>query len=552
MKRLLNFDVIRRHKVATVLLAITAAAIFGFWLNRRPGDSQQRFARAVAARQSAEALLAANQIAESERNCRRATEILNELAAASSDRRIRFEQAAALETLAQVQTAALHPDEADALYRAAIDIWAWLLADDQTAALVRFRLARCLSLRAPLLIDRGLWEEAEKNLERGSIACRTRIGIGPSDNRVDRQLNIIRNQLGLTYLHTGNFEQACANYDDAVKLQKSLVESPEATEEDTELLITLLINQARAHAAAMHDLAPGEFAKARELAERLGTAPGSTPRCRDLVASLLESEAAKLARDPQTAAQSRTLLERAESIRLALIAGTPVEPEYLDRLGQTCGLLAEAFQTAHSDEKAEEYLRKQLLYQARLSNEHPGVMAYRSGRGRALHNLAEFLRQRGKGPEALTIEHEAAPLLEEVYRENVLDADHRRALSYAYWSLCTLELDRGAHAAAAQAVAAYLSIEPNGYEEAHAATGFLCRCIALCRDDQSLTAAEKERVARSYTDLAITALETAVREGFRDLNELKTSRIYEPLRCRSEFARMIHDVELIHDADQES
>ena len=401
MKRLLNLDVIRRHRVATVLLAFTAAGLFGFCLIRRPGDSQRKFAQAVAARQSAESLLAAKQLAPSEHSCRRATEILNELAAGSSDRRVRFEQAAAIETLALIQTAALHPDEADALYRAAIDIWAWLLADDQAAVLVRFRLARCLSLRAPLLIDKGLWEEAEKNLERGSIACRTRIGIGPSDSRVDRQLNIIRNQLGLTYLHTGNFELARANYDDAVKLQKSLVESPEATEEDTELLITLLINQARAHAVAMHDLAPGEFAKARELAERLGTAPGSTPRCRDLVASLLESEAAKLAREPQTTAQSRTLLERAESIRESLIVGAPVEPAFLDRLGQTCGLLAENFQTSHADQKAEEYLRKALSHQSRLAQEHPDVIAYRFGRGRALHNLAEFLRQRGKVPEAL-------------------------------------------------------------------------------------------------------------------------------------------------------
>jgi len=551
MKRLLYLDVIRRHKVATAVLAITVAALSGFCLIRRPNDSQARYLKAVAARHSAQSLLADKQLGESERSCRIATKILNELAARSSDPRIRVEQAAALETLALIQTAALHPDEADALYRAAIDIWARLLADDQTAALVRSRLARCLSRRAPLLIDKGLWEEAEKNLERGSIVCRTRIGIGPSDIRVDRELSTIRNQLGLTYLHTGSFELARANYDDAVKLQKALVESPDSIEGDVELLVTLLINQARAHAAAKHDEAPGEFAKARELAERLGTAPGSTARCRDLVASLLESEAAKLARDPRTAVESRILLERAESIRESLIAGAPVEPEFLDRLGQTCGLLAEAFQTAHSDGKAEEYLRKELSYQSRLSKDYPGLNAYRFGRGRALHNLAEFLRQRGKGPEALTIEREAAPLLAEVYRENVLDNDHRRAVSYAYWTLCTLELDRRAHAAAAQAVAAYQSIEPNGYEEAHAAAGFLCRCIALCQNDQSLTAAEKERVTTSYTDLAMTAFETAVREGFRDLNELKTSRIYDPLRGRPEFARMIHDVELFDEAYKE-
>ena len=158
----------------------------------------------------------------------------------------------------------------------------------------------------------------------------------------------------------------------------------------------------------------------------------------------------ELESDSRRAARARSLLERAVVIRESIVAGSPVEPDYLDRLAQTCGALADSCLQAHSYEKAEEYERKALSHQSRLTNEHPEVVAFRFGRGQALHNLAELLRQRGKAGEALSLEREAAPLLEDVYRENVLDEDYRRAVSYAYWTLCTLELDRNDHSAAAQ------------------------------------------------------------------------------------------------------
>jgi hypothetical protein len=198
--------------------------------------------------------------------------------------------------------------------------------------------------------------------------------------------------------------------------------------------------------------------------------------------------------------------------------------------------------------KAEEFDRKELLFQSKLQQEHPRVIAFRFGRGRALHNLADELRQRGRSAEALELAREAAPLLASVHREKVLDQEHRRAASFAYWNLCTLELDRKDLQAAAQAINQYQTIEPRGYEEPHESAGFLCRCIILCRDDPKLPAAEKESLARSCADRAIGALETAVQSGFRNLNELKTSHVYDPLRGRADFADVLQKVEAFNEA----
>jgi hypothetical protein len=184
----------------------------------------------------------------------------------------------------------------------------------------------------------------------------------------------------------------------------------------------------------------------------------------------------------------------------------------------------------------------ELSHQTRLMDYQPDVVRYRFGRGRAAHNLAELLRQRGRTVEALAIEREAAPILTGVYRQNVLDANHRRAISDACWTLCTLLLDRQDYRSAAESVAFYQSIEPNGFEEAREAAMFFCKCFVLCQQDRKLNVVERETLERSYADRAIGALKTAVRGGFRDLDELKSSHVYDPLRGRADFAGVVNDV----------
>jgi tetratricopeptide (TPR) repeat protein len=543
MKRLILFDWVRRHRIATVVPATVAAAVLIAWLSRSDGRSGAPLARAMAAHRSAEACLEHAQLADGDRECRRAIEILDNLAARSSDRQVRFEQAAALETLALIRSASEEPEKAHAFFRKAIGVWTRLLADDQAVALVRWRLARCLSRHATLLSSLGRGEEAENTLERGDNVCRNRVSSSPPDHRVDREWVLIKNQLGLSCLNTGRWARAIENFDSAASMQNRLTQEPEAAALDEETLISVLVNQAKAYSASREpEAALRKIGEARKLAEGLSAKHPSIGRYRDVVATLLEREAGEMKPESRGAARARELLERAVAIRESLVAGAPAEPGYLEKLADSCGMLAVMYLAAHSYAKAEEFERRELSYQLRLRQEHPGVMAYRFGRGRALNNLAELLRRRGRAEEALSLAREAAPLLESVYRENVLDEVHRRAASNAYWTLCALELDRKDHRAAAGDVVLYLSIGDIGFEAPHESAGFLCRCIVLCRDDHSLPKAEQESLAGSYADRAIGALQTAVRYGFRDLNALTSARVYDPLRHRADFTRIVRDV----------
>ena len=89
----------------------------------------------------------------------------------------------------------------------------------------------------------------------------------------------------------------------------------------------------------------------------------------------------------------------------------------------------------------------------------------------------------------------------------------------------------------------YLRVEPNGSEESSESAGMLCLCAPLCRNDPSVSAAERESLVRSYSDQAVDALRFAVGRGSRDLNALKSTPTYEPLRKRDDFQDIVRELE---------
>ncbi len=243
-------------------------------------------------------------------------------------------------------------------------------------------------------------------------------------------------------------------------------------------------------------------------------------------------------------------MKTAIAIQEKLVAKSPTIPGYLSKLAAMSDSLANLLRSEKAYDEAESIYRKELSYHSRLATEYPRVLAYRYGHGQVLHNLADLLRERVRSDEALPLEREAVRELAIVYESNVRDPHYRTAISYAYWTLCSILLDRKDHRAAAQVVAEYLRIEPNGYEESSEATGFLCRCCRLCRQDSSLPAKERETLARHYADQAIDALRTAVRNGFRDAKLVETAEAFEPIRSRDDFRRIVREVEAMSADDR--
>jgi tetratricopeptide (TPR) repeat protein len=498
-----------------------------------------------AARLAANLQVQLNRQEEAERTCSQAISMVDELIARSPrDLRYRRERAVLSDTLGLILARLGRTDEAEVAYREAIDIRGLIVREDPSSAEDRWRMAVGLDQLAVMLQGGGRWEEAEHFFVRGRQLCLANPPSSPADPRVRQQLVTILDHLGRLLVDRGKPTEALQGYTEAVAVQKALIASSPRSGPFRELLVRLLLDQSSAlTGSGRPDEAERTLLEARARIDALRTEHPAIAVYQELGASVYTTLAHTIRRDPARASEARETLKSAIAIQEKLVARSPTIPGYLSKLAAMSDSLANLLRSQNAYDEAESLYRKELTYHDRLATEHPRVLAYRYGHGQVLHNLADLLRERGRGDEGLPHEREAVRELATVYESNVRDPHYRMAISYAYWTLCSILLDRKDHRAAAQAVSEYLRIEPNGFEESSEATGFLCRCAQLCRQDSSLPAKERETLAHRYADQAIDALRIAVRNGFRDVKLVETAETYEPIRSRDDFRRIVREVE---------
>jgi tetratricopeptide (TPR) repeat protein len=70
------------------------------------------------------------------------------------------------------------------------------------------------------------------------------------------------------------------------------------------------------------------------------------------------------------------------------------------------------------------------------------------------------------------------------------------------------------------------------------------KCMLLADHDTALDAAQRKVLVKDYGDAALAVLSQAVVAGFKDINFLKSSPEFELLRMRSEFTRLVSDLEM--------
>jgi tetratricopeptide (TPR) repeat protein len=491
---------------------------------------------------------------EAEHTCRQGLSVIDRLTArAPSDPRFQRERATILEMLGEILDRLDRSDEAEAAYRKAIETRGPVLMKDPTSGEDRWRAALCFDHVGVMLHRAGRWEEAEHFLFRGRKLCEVAPPSMPIDPRVRQELVPILCHLSHVQMDRGRRAEALQGFADAVEVQKALAAASPQIGAHRENLVVLSIDQAKALAAEGQAVAAEHtLAEARELALRLRSDDPAIARHHELAASVLNDLASVIRTDPSRADEAREILNQAIAIQEGLVAISPAVPEYRSKLASMCDSLAALLRAKNAFVEAESLYRKALSFQSRLAAEQPQIVAYQYGHGQILHNLADLLRERGRAEEALPLQREAVRLLGSVYRSNVKNPDFRRAVSYADWTLAAILIDRDDHRAAAQTVAEYLRIEPNGYEESSEAAAFLCRCANLGRGDSAVAIQDRESLSRTYSDRAVDALRVAVRNGFRDSKTLRSDTTYEPLLARDDFRRLVREIEAMTSTHDES
>ena len=528
--------------VAAVIAATLVLGFSWFSLTNRRIDIEGRLAVARQARQTAETLLQSHRDDDAEQACRQALKALDELTEhASRDVRYRRERALVLDTLGLILVERQLPAEAIPFYNDAINVRAKLVSDLPSVAIDRAPLALGLSQLGQLYWDTGSWDEAERTLLRGVRLCESDFARTDADSRLARERIQFLDRLGRLYADTRRPSDSMVYFKKAVAAQKSSTGASASAAGDRERLVTLLIRLAAAD--RQQYAAEQTLAEALDVADRLRVDFPSNDHYNGLVAMVLDQLVELKKSDPPRRSEVRDLLGRVVAIRENLVVDLPHSPEELTNLAATYDSLAGLCRDWKSLDEAEAVYRKELACRARLAIEHPAVANYRFGHGRLLHNLADLLRDRSRPEEALVLERQAVELLRSLYHENLKDPDRRRAFSYTCWALCELLLETKDARGAASAVSEYLAVEPSGYEEALESARFLCRALVLARDDQSIPAAERAGLARSYAERAMNALQIAFRNGYRDGADLKNALTYEPLRGRSDFQLLLHELD---------
>ncbi len=510
-------------------------------------DPDVRLRAARLARLTADLRLRLDRPDQAEGSCRHALGIVDGLLArAPRDLRYRREYASELEVLGGILASLDRAEEAEPAYRKAIEIRGSVLMEEPTSSDDRWRMAVGFDRIGVLLHGSGRWEEAEHFLIRGRKVCEVLPSATLDDPRVRRELAAILGHLGQVLTDRGRRAEAMESYAHAVRVQRALLTAVADSWRDRMRLIEVLGDQAGAMAADGH-LADAERIRLeiRELFTTLGIDDAAMPRYRRLAATNLGRLAGEIARDPARFGEVRALHDQAIAIEEGLVAMEPSAREYRANLVQTCNSLAEFLRTHRAVDDAEAVYRKALSHQSSVVAEHPDHVGSRFGHGQLLHNLADLLREGGHPRAGLPLQQEAVRQLGALYRSDMKDPSFRRAYSYACWTLASILVDLKDHRAAVRAVTDYLGIEPNGFEESFEAAGFLCRCIALCREDPELAAKEREALASAYTDRAIDAMRSAIRNGFRDADLLMRAVAYEPLRARDEFGQLVHQVKAL-------
>jgi len=536
--------IFRLAGAAVAIVAALAAVLVVPSFRQGRDDPEALKSVAREARQTAEIQLQSNQFTQAEQSCRQALAALDKLAARSPvEREYRRERAAVLDALGLVQVGLDQRDEAVPLYKEAIDLWSKLLAEDPAADQDRGRLAGCLQQLGLLFRAAGRWDEAESTFFRGRLLCENVPDRLRNDQPVIRERIDFLEQQGSLFLEMGRLAEAVECDRAAVMAQQALVDASPDNRAARERHVALLCNLATVFTAGRQPAdAERDLALARDRAEQLVSEFPITARYHDLVATVLFGLTDTIKANPGRRTEARNLLERALAIAEKLVARSATSPGDRAKLAATCRGLAGLCRDQGSYDQAEKYYRQELAIQSRLAIEHP-LEHFFFAHGRVLHNLADLLRQRGRSNEALPLEQAAVERLGGLYRKNMINPDYRRAFSYASWGLCALLLARNDVRATGPAVAEYLKIEPSGYDEALESARFLCRFAELCREDQSIPATNRDSLARNYADRSMNALSSAVQNGFRDVNDLKTSRLYEPLRGRDDFQRLVQEID---------
>jgi serine/threonine protein kinase/Flp pilus assembly protein TadD len=357
----------------------------------------------------------------------------------------------------------------------------------------RLELGSCYNDRGNVLRETGRFDEAE-------IAFREALNIKlqlhmefPNSPEFRHELGIQQNNLALLFAQTRRPKEAEAMYRDALQVLQPLV---------------------------------AEFPKSVEYRRMLAGAHANF--------GLLLSQLGETSAEEQ--------LREALNVFRFIAEASPASPEdqrQLATMHVNLGLILK--DTGRVPQAISTFGEALALYES-LIERFPSMPDYQSELGATFNNLAMARQLQGELAEAHRLVERAIAHQRAALKVNPRHPIYREFLSNHQVVLVEVLLLRKQPAEAAAAALELARVRPENAEDAFDASGFLARCSPLVQQDQNTPPTKRGELAQQYADQAMNLLREALRRGYKDIAQIKTSAALAALRSRPDFQSLLTEL----------
>jgi serine/threonine-protein kinase len=238
-------------------------------------------------------------------------------------------------------------------------------------------------------------------------------------------------------------------------------------------------------------------------------------------------------------AQARAAFEEAASLLREAAKEDPAVTDYPRDLGQVLFQLSGLHSRSGQHAKAVGTLQEACRIFDKLVVVAPTDLTIRLNHCGAHQFLAGAYRDQGELDKALECNQGVLAVIHKLMKDFPREQGPPLALAGTFGELAALQRRRGRPAEAAALALERKKVLPKDPGELYMAACDLAQCMPLVgKGKAELTAAEQvER--RRYADLAVRALEEAVRHGYQDGDRLRGDASLDPLRERRDFQHLL-------------
>jgi serine/threonine protein kinase len=193
--------------------------------------------------------------------------------------------------------------------------------------------------------------------------------------------------------------------------------------------------------------------------------------------------------------------------------------------------------------EAEAAYRDALALQKPLADDSPRVHLYQHELAATLGDLAFVHHERGEFAAAVSLLEQARPYSNAALKADPKEPSYRNVYHNGLRTLAASRVGLADHAGLATAAE---ELDRFGYEpanDAYLAARCLSCCVTLADKDARLEKARRKELVERYSDAALEQLRRAVARGYKDAANLRQAPVFEPLRGRKEFGKLLADLE---------